>query len=86
MHDALPLEPELEQVAVDQQRRRPSGQAAKKGDEQSLDVRRRVTQVDVGYDVAGWGKHAVSLYGHPGVYKRMPGRDLERALERIQGN
>src|SRR4051794_25761483 len=48
---ALPLEPELEQVAVDQQRRRTSGQGAKEGDEQSLDVRRRVTEVYVGDDV-----------------------------------
>jgi len=69
MHDALPLEPEFEQVAVDQQRRRTTREGAKEGEEQSLGVRRRVTEMYVGDDVAGRGEHAVSLHGLHRMHK-----------------
>jgi len=74
MHDALPLEPELEQVAVDQQRRRTSGEGAKERDEQPFGVRRGVPEVYVGDDVAGRGEHAVSLHGLLAIHKRRPRR------------
>ena len=49
---------------------------AEEGEKQSLGVRRGVTEVYVGDDVAGRGEHAVSLHGLQGIHK--PRRDRAR--------
>ncbi len=79
MHHALPFEPELEQVAVDHQRRRAAGQRAKEGEEQSLGLGRGVTEMHVGDDVAGRGEHAVSLLAAALAHK-----PAERHLARVR--
>jgi hypothetical protein len=56
----FPLEPEIEQVAVDHKRARFSSQSAKERDERALDLRAGHAQVRVRYDIAGGVEHGSS--------------------------
>ena len=56
----LPLEPEVEQVAIDDERSRLTGEPTEKGDERALRLRAGNSEVGVGYDVAGAVEHGTS--------------------------
>src|SRR6185369_6669990 len=72
-HHGLPLEPELEQIAVDQERCGAPGQRAKERQQQTLGGVRGVAEMDVRDDVRRRGKHAVSLHAGDRLYKRVGG-------------
>ena len=52
-YDSLPLEPEIEKISVDNERRRIACQASEKTDERSLDLRTGNAEMRVGDYVAG---------------------------------
>ena len=58
--DCLPLEPEVEQVAIDHERSRLAREPAKKRDERAFRLRTGNSEVGVGYDVAGAVEHGTS--------------------------
>jgi hypothetical protein len=60
--DRAPLEPEVEQIAVDVQRARVLANVTQEAEDIALDARRRSTQVRVGEDVGGGGRHRGSLH------------------------
>jgi acyl-CoA thioester hydrolase len=66
---ALPLEPEVEQVTIDDQRRGFSGQATEKRDERPLDLGTRDAQVRVRHYVAGGVEHGSSYLCGAGFTK-----------------
>src|SRR5687768_13974452 len=70
----LPLEPEVEEIAVDQQGTSPALQTAEKPDERPLDIDRCDTEVRVGDDVAGSWQHPRMLVAVRIHNKREDGR------------
>lgn len=56
----VPLEPEVEQIAVDDERSRLTGKSAEKGDERSLCLRAGDSEVRVRYYVTGAVEHGTS--------------------------
>ena len=74
-----PLEPEVEQVAVDDERRRAAGERAQKAQARALDLGRRRAEVQIGDDVAGGGQHALSLADRRRLYKPRPSVHDHRA-------
>src|SRR6185503_17900978 len=75
-YDGLPLEPELEQVAVDHDGARAPAQRLQKSAQRALDLGRCIAEMRVGDDVARRGKHAHSLSRACLLYKLKPIRDL----------
>lgn len=76
-NDRPPLEPEFEQVAVDDERRAwLGGDVPKKGDDGALDVGRCEPEVRVGDDVARRCEHARILPALESLYKHEIGDDL----------
>ena len=73
-----PLEPELEQIAVDHQRAGMRGRMTKKRDDRTLDFVSREAQVRIGHDVTRRSKHARSLPTPRSLYKQTPTDDLRR--------
>ena len=77
----LPLEPEIEEVAVDDERRRPAFETAEKTHERPLRLGRSDTQVRIGNHVTRGGQHATSLapegiftkHGSPGIFAHPKG-------------
>src|SRR5262245_7503767 len=65
-----PLEPELEQVAVDDERTGVARRVAEKRDDRLLNFRWREAEVRVGDDIAGCVEHARILPTRPSLYKR----------------
>src|SRR5262249_26440233 len=65
-----PLKPELEQVAVDDERTGVARRVAEKRDDSVLNLRWREAEVGVGDDVAGCVEHARILPTRPSLYKR----------------
>ena len=68
-HHRLPLEPEFEEITVDQQRACTPGQRPQVRKQRALDRLGRMAEVDVGDDMAGWWQHEVILYTVPRLYK-----------------
>jgi acyl-CoA thioester hydrolase len=80
-NDGPPLEPELEQVPVDDERAGVRRNVAQKGDDRAFDVAVREPQVRVGHDVARRVEmrrvlHARILSSSRSLYKRMRSGDL----------
>ena len=69
--DEAPLEPELEQIAVDDDRSRSLLNMAKKGEQPSLDLGSSGAEVGVGEDVARRREHADSLLRPDYLYKQV---------------
>src|SRR3712207_932980 len=65
----LPLEPEIEQVTVDEQRPRTARQRPQKRHELTLGVSRASAKVDVGDHVARRGEHSLILASPRRLYK-----------------
>jgi ethanolamine utilization protein EutM len=66
-----PFEPELEQIAIDDDRSGAPWEMAKEGEQLPLDLRGRGTEVSVGEDVARRREHAHSLLRHRYLYKHV---------------
>src|SRR5262249_34503258 len=75
-NDGSPLEPELEQVAIDDQRTAGVRHVAKKGDDGALHVGRCEPEMRVGNDVARRGEHARILSMLDSLYKHELPNDL----------
>jgi acyl-CoA thioester hydrolase len=76
--DRAPLEPELEEIAVDHQRTRSLGDVTKKRDDGPFDIAGPVAQMCVGHDVARRFEHARILPSHLSLYKPIDPDDLRR--------
>jgi len=70
-NDVPPLEPELEQIAVDDERSGALRQMPKEREEPSLDLGGADSEVTVGKDVARRWEHGDSLLRHADLYKRV---------------
>ncbi len=75
-NDRAPLEPELEEIAVHDERTGVLGDVAQKGDDGALDVGAGEAQVGVGEDVAGRLQHARILPVSRSLYKQTMLDDL----------
>jgi len=85
-HHTLPLEPELEQIAVDQQRSRMPGKRAQEAEQGTLHVVGRVAKMNIGDDEGGrWQLgHGSILYVRSPLYKRHALRQLRAtAIQRL---
>jgi hypothetical protein len=69
-NDTVPLEPEFEQVAVDEQRSGAARKRAKKGEKRSFDGLGCMAEVHVGDRIAGRLEHSRILHGCRGLYKQ----------------
>ena len=74
--DGLPLEPEFEQIAIDDQRFSGSRNVPKERHDGTLDVGRSEPKVRVGDDVAGRVQHARILPAASALYKRTSPHEL----------
>ena len=68
-YDSLPLEPEIEQVAIDDERPGSSLEPAQKTDEGFLDVERGDAEVRIGYDVTWRAEHLPIVAGRRMLHK-----------------
>ena len=68
-----PFEPELEQIAIDDERARVPLQTTEEPSHVTLDGSIRKAEMQIGDDVARWREHALILAGHSQLYKgRLP--------------
>jgi len=79
----VPLEPKLEQIAVDHERCRAGRHVTKKRHDRPLDIIGRVAEVRVGHDVAGRCEHARILPTHLSLYKPTHPNDLRRVTNEL---
>ncbi len=75
-NNGFPLEPKLEEIAVDDERLSFTSHMPKKGNDRSLDVGGRKSEMRVGNDVARRVEHARILPAAFALYKRMSPDEL----------
>ena len=80
-HHRFPFEPELEQIAVDDQRSARRRNVPEERDHRPLDVRFREAEMRIRHDVAGCLEHARSLRSSRSLYKRAPSNDLRQVTK-----
>ena len=71
-HHVAPLEPEVEQVAVDDHRPRIVGKAAQEREQVAFRLLGRDAEMSVGEHVAGRGKHRGMVSRARALYKPLP--------------
>jgi len=77
-----PFKPELEEVAVDDQRARAPVQITEELQNVALDGSLREAEMQIGYDVARWREHALILAEHSQLYKgRLPVQSSRQSFD-----